>query len=244
MTSTDSVTSGPRTSTDFDFLVGTWDVEHHRLVAPLTGSTEWVVSGDSRAAGYTYLDGARQRRRDHASRAPAPRACRSGCTPPTATSGPSSGSAATTAASGRPCTAAGRASPASGAAGWWGRAPAGRPADPDDLRVERHHRDRRALAAGVLRRRRADLGEELGDALPPHRRRSCAGAAGPPPEGHLRLRLPHRYLAGPAPQAALAADRVHRLGRVRVPVRGPDPPQRAGEHRRGRVAAPLAVPRR
>ena len=57
MTSTDSVTSGPRTSTDFDFLVGTWDVEHHRLVAPLTGSTEWVVSGDSRAAGYTYLDG-------------------------------------------------------------------------------------------------------------------------------------------------------------------------------------------
>jgi hypothetical protein len=47
-----------RTSTDFDFLVGTWDVEHHRLVAPLTGSTEWTTSGDSQAAGYTYLDGA------------------------------------------------------------------------------------------------------------------------------------------------------------------------------------------
>ena len=53
-----STNIGQRTSTDFDFLVGTWDVEHHRLVAPLTGSTEWVVSGDSRAAGYTYLDGA------------------------------------------------------------------------------------------------------------------------------------------------------------------------------------------
>ncbi|MFD9126934.1 hypothetical protein [Kitasatospora sp. NPDC059571] len=26
---------------DFDFLVGTWDVTNRRLVAPLTGSTEW-----------------------------------------------------------------------------------------------------------------------------------------------------------------------------------------------------------
>jgi len=48
----------PRISTDFDFLVGTWDVEHHRLVAPLSGSTEWVTSSDSRAAARTYLDGA------------------------------------------------------------------------------------------------------------------------------------------------------------------------------------------
>jgi hypothetical protein len=27
---------------DFDFLVGTWDVVNHRLVKPLTGSTEWA----------------------------------------------------------------------------------------------------------------------------------------------------------------------------------------------------------
>ena len=59
MTSTETDTeTRSRTSSDFDFLVGTWDVEHHRLAAPLTGSTEWVTSADSQAAGYTYLDGA------------------------------------------------------------------------------------------------------------------------------------------------------------------------------------------
>jgi hypothetical protein len=38
---------------DFDFLAGTWDVEHHRLVA----ATDWATTGDSRAAAYRYLDG-------------------------------------------------------------------------------------------------------------------------------------------------------------------------------------------
>jgi hypothetical protein len=48
-------TSG-RISTDFDFLVGTWDVEHHRLVA--ADGSEWVTTGDSQATARTYLDGA------------------------------------------------------------------------------------------------------------------------------------------------------------------------------------------
>jgi BNR/Asp-box repeat protein len=47
-----------RTSTDFDFLVGSWDVEHHRLVKPLTGSDEWETVTGSTATARTYLDGA------------------------------------------------------------------------------------------------------------------------------------------------------------------------------------------
>src|SRR3954449_6884414 len=42
-------------SRDFDFLAGTWDVEHHRLRAP--GSTEWTTTGGSQAAAYRYLEG-------------------------------------------------------------------------------------------------------------------------------------------------------------------------------------------
>ena len=46
-------------SRDFDFLVGTWDVEHHRLARPLSGDPdEWVTSPDSRATARVYLDGA------------------------------------------------------------------------------------------------------------------------------------------------------------------------------------------
>ncbi len=45
-------------SKDFDFLVGTWDVEHHRLAAPLSGSTRWVTDANSQAAAWALLDGA------------------------------------------------------------------------------------------------------------------------------------------------------------------------------------------
>ena len=55
MTSTDARN---RISTDFDFLVGTWDVEHRRLVSSANGSPEWVTSGDSQKTARTYLDGA------------------------------------------------------------------------------------------------------------------------------------------------------------------------------------------
>ena len=41
-------------SNDFDFLAGTWDVEHHRLTV---GSTGWTTSTGSRAAAYRLLDG-------------------------------------------------------------------------------------------------------------------------------------------------------------------------------------------
>jgi hypothetical protein len=55
---TTSTSRPARISTDFDFLVGTWDVEHHRLAAPLSGSTEWITNSNSQAAARTYLDGA------------------------------------------------------------------------------------------------------------------------------------------------------------------------------------------
>jgi hypothetical protein len=43
---------------DFDFLVGSWDVEHHRLTRPLSGSTHWLTSTESQASARVYLDGA------------------------------------------------------------------------------------------------------------------------------------------------------------------------------------------
>ncbi|MBB5873717.1 hypothetical protein F4553_007151 [Allocatelliglobosispora scoriae] len=45
-------------NTDFDFLVGSWDVEHRRLKDLLVGSDEWLASAGSRATARTYLDGA------------------------------------------------------------------------------------------------------------------------------------------------------------------------------------------
>jgi len=46
-----------RITSDFDFLAGRWDVEHHRLVKPLTGSDEWDVFGGSSTVARTYFDG-------------------------------------------------------------------------------------------------------------------------------------------------------------------------------------------
>lgn len=42
---------------DFDFLVGTWDVEHKRLLEPLTGSDKWDTETNSTTSAWTYLDG-------------------------------------------------------------------------------------------------------------------------------------------------------------------------------------------
>ena len=154
------------------------------------------------------------------------------------TSGRSTGSAAATAWSARPSSAAGRATPARGSAGSSATTCPGRAADADDLRVDATSppTDARWQQA-VLPRRRADLGEELGDALPPHRRRAHrASRATTSPKVTGGLRLPHRQLACPPPQAAVAADRVHRLGRVRERVRSAHPPQRPGQRRRGSVA--------
>ncbi len=64
----------------------------------------------------------------------------------------------------------------------------------------------------------------------------AAVAAGPHRQDDVRLRLPHRHLAGAAPQAAVAADRLHGLGRVRVLLRGAHAPQRPGERGRGSAA--------
>lgn len=47
-----------RLSTDFDFLVGSWDVTHQRLQGLLSGSTEWKTMTGSQATARTYLDGA------------------------------------------------------------------------------------------------------------------------------------------------------------------------------------------
>ncbi len=44
--------------TNFDFLVGSWDVKHQRLKELLVGSDEWLTSTDSQASAWTYLDGA------------------------------------------------------------------------------------------------------------------------------------------------------------------------------------------
>ncbi len=52
------MTTNTRLSTDFDFLVGSWDVLHERLRDPLTGSTAWETAGGSSATARTYLDGA------------------------------------------------------------------------------------------------------------------------------------------------------------------------------------------
>lgn len=43
---------------DFDFFVGGWEVEHRRLVKPLTGSEEWDEFGGSTTVARTYHDGA------------------------------------------------------------------------------------------------------------------------------------------------------------------------------------------
>jgi hypothetical protein len=53
-----SMATNTRLSTDFDFLVGSWNVEHRRLCEPLTGSDEWDTVGGSSATARTYLDGA------------------------------------------------------------------------------------------------------------------------------------------------------------------------------------------
>jgi hypothetical protein len=42
---------------DFDFLVGRWDITHHRLLKPLTGSTEWDEFPATTVAR-TFFDGA------------------------------------------------------------------------------------------------------------------------------------------------------------------------------------------
>ena len=46
------------TNTDFDFLVGSWDVKHQRLKELFAGSNEWLTSTESQAAARIYLDGA------------------------------------------------------------------------------------------------------------------------------------------------------------------------------------------
>ncbi|MFC4947701.1 hypothetical protein [Pseudonocardia sp. GCM10023141] len=48
---------GTKTTSDFDFLTGTFDVVHRRLVAPLTGSTEWEEHAGTCTAR-TAFDGA------------------------------------------------------------------------------------------------------------------------------------------------------------------------------------------
>lgn len=52
------MTTNTRLSTDFDFLVGSWDVTHQRLQGILTGSTEWRTMTGSRSTARTFLDGA------------------------------------------------------------------------------------------------------------------------------------------------------------------------------------------
>lgn len=47
-----------RLRSDFDFLVGSWDVAHRRLRAPLTGSPDDWYSFTGTCAARTYLDGA------------------------------------------------------------------------------------------------------------------------------------------------------------------------------------------
>jgi hypothetical protein len=49
-------TGNPRLTTDFDFLVGEWDVLHHRLRSPLTGSNDWYQSPGT-AMSVTYQNG-------------------------------------------------------------------------------------------------------------------------------------------------------------------------------------------
>jgi hypothetical protein len=43
---------------DFDFFVGTWDVVNHRLLKPLTGSTEWVTIPATAVCHGVLFDGA------------------------------------------------------------------------------------------------------------------------------------------------------------------------------------------
>lgn len=47
----------PKITGDFDFFVGTWNVQHRQLLAPLTGSDEWREYPGT-AEAYTLFDGA------------------------------------------------------------------------------------------------------------------------------------------------------------------------------------------
>ena len=205
------------------------------------GGHEWVTSGDSQATARTYLDGAVS-----VDEITLPAAGASGMSvrlySPSATSGRSAGSAAVTGWSGRLSSAAGRqtALPAGRRRG----AQEGRPTrmtyEWDQITATKPAGSRPTPSTASRRGRRT--GRCSSTAPPTSRGKS----AGPHREGDLRLRLPHRHLARAAPQAALPADRLHRLGRVRERLRGAYPPQRAGQHRRGalcrRPTSP-AVPR-
>jgi hypothetical protein len=49
--------TGPKLTSDFDFLAGTWRVQHRRRPDPLTDSSEWVEF-ESVHCGRTYFNGA------------------------------------------------------------------------------------------------------------------------------------------------------------------------------------------
>ena len=92
--------------------------------------------------------------------------------------------------------------------------------------------DDRALGAGVLQRRRRDLGDQLDHGLhPPRHAATCSRH----PEGDRRLRLPRRPLghAQPAPQAR--AGRAGRVVRDAVGDGGHDVLRRRDQLRRGLV---------
>jgi hypothetical protein len=50
-------TGGPKLTSDFDFVVVDWQIDHRRLVKPLTGSDEWTTYSSPWTA-WTYFNGA------------------------------------------------------------------------------------------------------------------------------------------------------------------------------------------
>jgi len=50
-------TGGPKVTSDFDFIVDDWQIDHRRLMKPLTGSAEWTTYSSPWTA-WTYFNGA------------------------------------------------------------------------------------------------------------------------------------------------------------------------------------------
>ena len=147
---------------DFDFWMGSWNVRNRRLRERLAGSDEWdefeatsVGAADRSAASATRTSSA-------PTTTAASSACRSASSTPRRGSGRSTGpTAAGPGCSTRRCSARSTGDTRR----LRGRGHVRGPADPRAVHLVGRHDADAALGAGVLGRRRRDLGDELGHGL-------------------------------------------------------------------------------